>query len=101
MPWLKVNQTRLDESMAVPIPLLALDVQRGGIPGAPKAWPVLSLLVILSLECDELGILSCAVYLHCTPNNDFWLKRVYPFLRLPAAIFTADNWGDRKLEGSK
>src|SRR6266568_2859396 len=37
MPWLMVNQTRLAAESAVPTPLLALDVQRAGIPGAPCA----------------------------------------------------------------
>src|SRR5882724_13442124 len=37
MPWLMVNQTRLAGESAVPTPLLALDVQRAGIPGAPCA----------------------------------------------------------------
>ena len=32
-----VNQTRLVSDNAVPTPLLALDVQRGGIPGRPGA----------------------------------------------------------------
>jgi hypothetical protein len=32
-----VNQTRLCRFSAVPIPLLALEVQRGGIPGPPGA----------------------------------------------------------------
>src|SRR6185312_367291 len=35
MPWLMVNQTRLLALAAVPTPLLALDVHRGEIPGAP------------------------------------------------------------------
>jgi hypothetical protein len=33
MPWLNVNQTRLWLLMAVPTPVLALEVQRAGIPG--------------------------------------------------------------------
>jgi aspartate-semialdehyde dehydrogenase len=37
MPWLMVNHTRLDADKAVPMPLLSLVVQRGGIPGAPGA----------------------------------------------------------------
>jgi hypothetical protein len=37
MPWLKVNQTRLLLPRAVPTPVLALDVQRAGIPGPPGA----------------------------------------------------------------
>ena len=35
MPWLSVNQTRLSRLTAVPMPLLALDVQRAGSPGQP------------------------------------------------------------------
>src|SRR5665213_2537774 len=35
MPWLTVNQTRLSARAAVPTALLALDVQRGGIPRGP------------------------------------------------------------------
>jgi len=35
IPWLIVNQTRLSARAAVPTALLALDVQRGGIPGDP------------------------------------------------------------------
>src|SRR4051812_45395022 len=37
MPWLKVNHTRLCRLSAVPIPLFALDVHRGSIPGQPGA----------------------------------------------------------------
>src|SRR5207237_9369718 len=37
MPWLRVNQTRQLVWYAVPMPALALRVQRGSIPGAPKA----------------------------------------------------------------
>src|SRR6185437_4321473 len=37
MPWLKVNHTRLCRLRAVPIPDLADEVQRGGIPGHPGA----------------------------------------------------------------
>src|SRR5919198_6090588 len=37
MPWLSVNQTRLCRFSAVPTPDLALDVQRGSIPGHPGA----------------------------------------------------------------
>jgi hypothetical protein len=37
MPWLSVNQMRLAGDSAAPTPLLALDVQRAGIPGAPSA----------------------------------------------------------------
>src|SRR5512146_402798 len=37
MPCDSVNQTRLWALVAVPTPLLALDVQRGGIPGQPGA----------------------------------------------------------------
>jgi hypothetical protein len=35
MPWLTVNQIWLSARAAVPTALLALEVQRGGIPGAP------------------------------------------------------------------
>jgi hypothetical protein len=35
MPWLMVNQMRLSARAAVPTALLALDVQRGGIPRGP------------------------------------------------------------------
>lgn len=37
MPWLSVNQTHDALLYAVPMPVLALEVQRGSIPGAPKA----------------------------------------------------------------
>jgi hypothetical protein len=37
MPWLRVNQIRLVRLSAVPIPLLALDVQRAGMTGQPGA----------------------------------------------------------------
>src|SRR5437016_5409323 len=37
MPWLRVNHTRLCWLRAVPTPLFALEVQRGGIPGQPGA----------------------------------------------------------------
>src|SRR6266511_638209 len=40
MPCESVNQTRLCASTAVPTPLFALDVQRGGIPGCPGALPL-------------------------------------------------------------
>src|SRR5881396_3327734 len=40
MPCESVNQTRLCASTAVPTPLLALDVQRGGMPGCPGAFPL-------------------------------------------------------------
>ena len=43
MPWLTVNQTRPLRPRAVPTPLLALEVQRGGMPGQPGAkgaWSV-------------------------------------------------------------
>src|ERR1700733_7608943 len=35
MPWLTVNQTWLSARAAVPTALLALEVQRGRMPGAP------------------------------------------------------------------
>jgi hypothetical protein len=38
MPWLSVNQMRLAGFSAVPTPLLALDVHRGGMPGQPGAY---------------------------------------------------------------
>jgi hypothetical protein len=37
MPWLTVNHTRLERLNAVPTPVFALDVQRGGMPGHPGA----------------------------------------------------------------
>src|ERR1051326_5253084 len=37
MPWLTVNQTLLCWLRAVPAPVLALEVQRGGMPGQPGA----------------------------------------------------------------
>jgi len=37
IPWLSVNQTRLSRLTDVPMPLLALDVQRAGTPGQPGA----------------------------------------------------------------
>ena len=37
IPWLVVNHTRLLALSEVPMPVLALDVQRGGIPGQPDA----------------------------------------------------------------
>jgi len=37
MPWLWVNQTALRGESAVPMPSLALVVQRGSIPGEPGA----------------------------------------------------------------
>jgi hypothetical protein len=37
MPWLSVNHTRLSRLTAVPIPLFALDVHRGAMPGQPAA----------------------------------------------------------------
>jgi hypothetical protein len=38
MPWLMVNQTLLCWFKAVPAPVLALEVQRGGMPGHPGAY---------------------------------------------------------------
>src|SRR6202043_3094880 len=38
MPVLNVNQTLLCWLSAVPTPILALDVHRGGIPGQPGAY---------------------------------------------------------------
>jgi hypothetical protein len=43
MPWLSVNQTRLVWLRAVPTPVFALEVQRGGIPGQPVARDTLSI----------------------------------------------------------
>jgi len=37
IPWLSVNHTRLLRLSAVPMPVFALEVQRGGMPGAPGA----------------------------------------------------------------
>jgi hypothetical protein len=37
MPWLSVNQVRLIAVWAVPTPDLALEVQRGSMPGQPGA----------------------------------------------------------------
>ena len=37
MPCDKVNHIRLELEYAVPTPSLELEVQRGGIPGLPKA----------------------------------------------------------------
>jgi hypothetical protein len=37
MPWLVVNQTLLCWFKAVPAAVLALEVQRGGMPGQPGA----------------------------------------------------------------
>jgi hypothetical protein len=48
MPWLKVNHTRLLRFSAVPMPVLALDVQRGGIPGQPGAKILESLMIFLN-----------------------------------------------------
>jgi hypothetical protein len=45
MPWLSVNHTRLLRFSAVPTPLLALEVQRGEMPGHPGAAIVESLTV--------------------------------------------------------
>src|SRR5690349_4637607 len=42
MPWLMVNQTRLSFPTEVPTPLLALEVQRAGMPGQPGALMPLS-----------------------------------------------------------
>src|SRR6266536_4542735 len=38
MPWLSVNQTLLCWFSAVPAPVFALEVQRGGMPGQPGAY---------------------------------------------------------------
>jgi hypothetical protein len=47
MPWLMVNHSGLCDESAVPTPLLALDVQRAGIPGAPGASP----FVVICASC--------------------------------------------------
>src|ERR1700674_861001 len=41
MPWLSVNQTQELLLYAVPRPSFALEVQRGAMPGAPKAMEFL------------------------------------------------------------
>src|ERR1700680_3665870 len=41
MPWLSVNQTEELLLYAVPRPSFALEVQRGSMPGAPKAMEFL------------------------------------------------------------
>src|SRR4051812_26516411 len=50
MPWLRVNQTRLIKLRAEPTPVLALDVQRGGIPGCPGAWPLVSGMEVVGFK---------------------------------------------------
>src|SRR6266700_874015 len=52
MPCERVNQTRLCASIAVPTPLLALDVQRGGMPGCPGALP----LDAITTQCPFLRL---------------------------------------------
>src|SRR5581483_4682053 len=47
MPWLMVNHTRLVRLSAVPMPVFALDVHRGGMPGQPGAELFESLIVPL------------------------------------------------------
>src|SRR5579863_937320 len=48
MPWLRVNQTRLCWLRAVPTPVFALEVQRGGIPGQPGAYLMVESLMKIS-----------------------------------------------------
>src|SRR3954469_13275999 len=57
MPWLNVNQARLSRLTAVPRPLLALDVQRAGMPGHPGANTVGASATAAPLEprTDEAG----------------------------------------------
>jgi len=51
MPWLNVNHTRLCWFNAVPTPLFALEVQRGGIPGQPGAYRSESLTLTSKQFC--------------------------------------------------
>ena len=46
MPWLRVNQSRQLPEYAVPSPSFALDVQRGAIPGAPNAEPLIPVFMV-------------------------------------------------------
>ncbi len=65
-----VNQTRLSARAAVPTALLALEVQRGGIPGAPRGtvksvkrhrpscWPALVRAFRFTLQLMNAGFLQ-------------------------------------------
>jgi hypothetical protein len=53
MPWLEVNQTLLCRFSAVPAPVLALDVHRGGMPGHPGAYTVLESLMKFHFLCSK------------------------------------------------
>jgi len=68
MPWLNVNQTQLWRLRAVPMPLLALEVKRGAIPGQPGAnrpdGEVSSpLLVVAAVSADVILLLIGALWL--------------------------------------
>src|SRR5437016_13485923 len=54
MPWLSVNHTRLCRLSAVPTPDLALEVQRGSIPGQPGAKRISG---SLTGSCPRLTVL--------------------------------------------
>src|SRR5579864_4320452 len=56
MPWLRVNHTRLEGLSAVPTPFLALEVQRGGMPGHPGG--VFGFGLFMLLVRDGLSILN-------------------------------------------
>ena len=56
MPWLRVNQTRLTAERAVPTPLLALEVQRGGMPGQPGASVTLQVLQLGGLHTEHFQL---------------------------------------------
>src|ERR1051326_8076957 len=72
MPCDRVNQTRLAVEYAVPTPSLALEVQRGGIPGRPKATPALadlsSLIASPQIERSEVGSKSRRYFRYCRAN---------------------------------
>src|SRR5262249_10968843 len=55
MPWLSVNHTRLCRFRAVPKPVFALEVQRGGIPGQPGAMRSALLKVTSSKVAEANG----------------------------------------------
>src|ERR1700730_9199188 len=57
MPWLSVNQTQELLLYAVPMPSLALDVQRGSMPGAPKAMGFLFCIAENVSNPAAIGIL--------------------------------------------
>jgi hypothetical protein len=52
MPWLSVNQTRLDGLSAVPTPDFALEVQRGGMPGFPGGLLELESLIVFFTKSE-------------------------------------------------